>query len=560
MEPFKGNLKAEIRSNSGAPGGGMSVKLRGVTSIRGDQQPLYILDGVFIDNSAISLGTNIVSAAAGGGNTSTNQDDASNRIADIDPEDIESIEILKGASAAAIYGSRAAGGVVIITTKKGKKGETRVNLSQVVGVSRPISLLGTRGWNTEKVREIFGDSQAATFAETGEIDYEAELYDNTALQNTTRVDVSGGTEKTSFFIGGTYKNQDGIVDNTGYEKASARINIGHRFTDWLTLDVSNNYINSTSDRGFFNNSNANTTIGYALAFTTPWGSLFPDENGNFPANPNVGSNVLETVALVTNREKINRYIGGATANVTLLSNANNNLRLMLRGGVDQYTLRTTSIFPQALTYFSDPTSLGGASVSGTTVNTNTNLAAFLVYTLYTDSGLSFRTQVGVTKEDFDRNTVISTATGLNGSQTNLDQAANVSVFQNRIIQQDRGFFAQEEFNYKDMFIATVGMRADKSSNNGDANEIYFYPKANAAINLHRFDFMGDDGLFSNLKLRIAYGQAGRFANFADRFNSLNGTLIDGNSGLQSSPLRGNTTVGPERQSELEFGTRPWILE
>ena len=103
---FKG---AEIRSNSGAPGGGTSVRLRGVTSIFGDQQPLYIVDGVFVDNSTISLGTNVVSAAAGGGNTSTNQDDASNRIADIDPEDIESIEILKGASAAAIYGSRAAG-------------------------------------------------------------------------------------------------------------------------------------------------------------------------------------------------------------------------------------------------------------------------------------------------------------------------------------------------------------------------------------------------------------------------------------------------------------------
>ena len=130
-----GKIKgADIRSNSGAPGGGMSVKLRGVTSIFGSQQPLYIVDGVFMDNSTISLGTNVVSAAAGGGNTASNQDDASNRIADLVTEDIESIEVLKGASASGIYGSRAAAGVVIITTKKGKAGKNEVKLSQTFGL------------------------------------------------------------------------------------------------------------------------------------------------------------------------------------------------------------------------------------------------------------------------------------------------------------------------------------------------------------------------------------------------------------------------------------------
>ncbi|MEL6863488.1 MAG: carboxypeptidase-like regulatory domain-containing protein, partial [Bacteroidota bacterium] len=251
---FKG---AEIRANSGAPGGGMSVKLRGVTSIFGDQQPLYIVDGVFIDNSSISLGTNIVSAAAGGGNTSTNQDDASNRIADIDPEDIETIEILKGASAAAIYGSRAAGGVVIITTKRGQAGKTRVKLTQVLGLSSPTVLLGNREWDEAKVAENFTQGDVDKFRENGLTNYEDELYDRQVLQSTSRIDVSGGSEKTNFFIGGTYKNNEGIVENTGYEKASVRVNIRHKFTDWLDIDFSNGYINSTSDRGFFNNGNTN---------------------------------------------------------------------------------------------------------------------------------------------------------------------------------------------------------------------------------------------------------------------------------------------------------------
>ena len=234
---FKG---ADIRSNSGAPGGGMSIKLRGVTSIFGDQQPLFILDGVFVDNSTVSLGTNIVSAAAGGGNTSTNQDDASNRIADIDPEDIESIEILKGASAAAIYGSRAAGGVVIITTKRGSQGKTKVSLSQVVGANRPIRLLGDRGWDEAKVLDVFGQADADLFKQNGVFDYEGELFDHNRIASTTRLSVSGGNAKTTFFVGGTYKNENGIVKNTGYEKTSLRLNLDHRMSDKIKLSLNSN--------------------------------------------------------------------------------------------------------------------------------------------------------------------------------------------------------------------------------------------------------------------------------------------------------------------------------
>ena len=544
---------AEIRANSGAPGGGMSVRLRGVTSIFGNQQPLYIIDGVFLDNSTITLGTNIVSAAAGGGNTSTNQDDASNRIADIDPEDIESIEILKGASAAAIYGSRAAGGVVIITTKRGKSGESRISFSQAIGFSQPIRLLGMREWNEDKIRQEFGEADVSLFRQNGLTDYERELYDNRPLLATTRLDVSGGTEKTNFFIGTTYKNEGGLVQNTGYEKISGRVNIGHRFNDWLDVYVTNNYINSRADRGFFNNSNENTTIGYAHAFTKPWLNLFPAEGSNdFPAIDEVGSNILETVALVTNRENVNRYIAGATLTARLWNNERNELKAVIRAGLDQYTLRTTAIFPQNLSYFRNPGTLQGVSVSGNTVNTNTNLWGFLVYTFVPNNNLTLRTQAGITTENFDQNTVITTASRLNGSQTNLDQSGNVSVFQRRFPQKDRGFFVQQEFNWRDLVVATLGIRADKSTNNGDANQLYYYPKANAAFNVHKLENWSLTTV-SQFKLRAAYGQSGRFANFDDRFNAMNGTFIGTSNGLFTSNLRGNTNVAPERQSELEFG-------
>lgn len=535
---------AEIKANSGAPGGGLSMRLRGVTSVFGDQQPLFIVDGVYVDNSTISMGNNIVSEAAGGGNPSNTQDDASNRIADIDPEDIESVEILKGASAAAIYGSRAAGGVVIIKTKRGKLGLPKVSFSQTVGFRSPTQLLGLRDYTQAQITALGGPNNPTLR------DYEAELFDHVRVSSTSRFSTSGANEKTDYFFGVTHKNEPGLVDNTGYEKSAVRLNIGQKFNDWLDLYVTSNYINSTSDRGFFNNGNANRTIGYALAFTYPWEDLSPID-GAYPSG-GAGSNVLETVSLITNREEVNRFIGSATSNIRLLNTDMHKLKLVLEGGFDQYTLRSTSIFPRALSYFRSDTSLKGVSISGTTVNTNFNLSAFLVYDLKLNDAISFSTQAGTFLQDFNRNTVITIATGLNGSQTNLGQSTNVSTQQIIRPQQDTGFFVQEEINYDDKIIGTVGIRGDKSTNNGDVNKMYYYPKANLAINLHEFDFWTLDEI-SYLKPRIAYGESGRFANFNDRFSLMNAQLIGGNSGLSPANLRGNPNVGPERQSELEYG-------
>ena len=549
-----GKLKgAEIRANSGAPGGGMSLKLRGVTSIFGGQQPLYIVDGIFVDNSTISLGTNIVSEAAGGGNTSTNQDDASNRIADLVTEDIETIEVLKGASAAGIYGSRAAAGVVIITTKRGRAGKPVVQLNQTVGTTSAIRLLGQRSLeNREKVLAVGGEGAAAQFDRNGITDYEQELYGNSGFLTTTQLSYSGGTDKTRYYASGVYKNEGGIVKNTGYEKSFIRINLDHKFNNWLELGMSSNYVNSVADRGFFNNGNTNTTIGYALAFTGPWENLFPDEAGVYPAG-GAGSNVLETIDRITNQENVNRFFNSANATLRLLTKDNQALKLVAIAGRDEYNLNTNALFPGDLSFFRGEGTLGGVAIEGNTRNQVNRLATFLVHDYYLSSGTSFTTQIGMTGEDFDQNTVIATATGLNGVETSLSQAANQNVFNNEIIQKDRGFFVQEEVNFNDKILFTLGLRGDKSSNNGDPNKLYYYPKANVAWNLHEMGFWNPDGTFDQFKLRAAYGEAGTFAGFFDRFNTLNGTLVGGNSGLVVSSLRGNTEVGPERQKELELG-------
>ena len=541
---------AEIRANSGAPGGGMSVRLRGVTSLFLDQQPLYIIDGIYLDNSSTETGTNVVSEAAAGGNAS-NQDDGANRVADIDPEDIENIEILKGASAAAMYGSRAAGGVVIITTKKGQQGKARVSFGQILGFTSPTRLLGQRSWDAAKVGSVYGSADSLAFLANGVTDYEALLYDHTGVASTTRLNVSGGDDKTTYYLGGSYKNETGIVENTGYDRFSARMNVQHRFNDKIDINVGNWFINSKSDRGYFNNSNTNTTVGYALAFTKPWEQLQADRDGVFPAG-GAGSNVLETVALVKNQEEVNRYIGGASSNIYLMRKDRSNLKLFLRAGLDTYTSRTTGVFPRALSYFQAAGTLQGVLLSGTTVNRNTNLQAFLIHTVNTGVNTSFRTTLGVTQEDFAKNTVLTTGTQLNGSQTSLSQAKNIGVVQRQFPQKDKGLFAQEEFNYNDQFLATLGVRADKSSNNGDANKIYYYPKANAAFNFHKFAFWTLDQV-SNAKVRVAYGQSGRFPGFNDKYSLFDGTAIGPFSGLYTNNVFGNPDITPERQSELEYG-------
>ena len=552
---------AVVNSNSGAPGGGIAVKLRGTTSIFGNSQPLYIVDGVYVDNSSIAAGLNTVSAAAAGGSAS-NQDNPSNRIADLDPNDIENISILKGASAAAIYGSRAAAGVVIITTKKGKQGKTRFNFQQSLGWTEAIKLLGLRDYTEQRVEDSFGAAAAADFLAASAagrlVNYEEELYGERGLISNTNFNVSGGGEKTSFYAGVSYKDENGIVKRTGYEKTSLRLNLEHRISESIKLSLNTNYINSSTDRGFFNNDNTGTTIGIALTSTPPWVDLFPDENGNYPDNPNGASNPLQTRDLITNNEAVNRVIMGGAAEIDLLKRDNSDLQLILRGGLDSYDLVTKAIFPKEL-QFEKPENGGvnGVSIQGTTVNRNLNYSAFLVHNYNTESHVNFRSQVGVTREFFDQNSYLITAQNLIASEDNIDQAGTQQANQFRLKQEDAGFFVQEEINYKDRLIGTIGVRGDKSSNNGDANKLYYYPKASLAWNVHNFDFWNSETI-NQLKLRVAYGEAGNFAPFGSLFTSFNSTSIQGLGGnnvvgITLTGILGNPDIEPERQKELEFG-------
>lgn len=547
---------ANVVSNSGAPGGGIAMKLRGITSIFGNAQPLYVVDGIIVDNSSISAGLNSVTAAGGGGNTST-QDNASNRIADLNPDDIESIEVLKGASAAAIYGSLASAGVVIIQTKRGAAGKTRVDLSQDVGFAKAANLLGVRTLTEDRVRASFGEAAVPLFIEARDagrlIDYEEELYGNTGMLYNTRLNVSGGNERTQFFVGGLLQDEEGIVENTGYEKKSIRFNLDHMVSDRFDFSLSTNYINSSADRGLTNNDNAGVSFGVALSSTPSFVNLFPDESGLYPNNPFGASNFLQTRDLMTNEENTDRFLGGLTLNTQLQESATSNTKLVIRAGLDFYNLRTRAIFPRLLQFQSSGNGTGGASIVGNNYNLNTNYAAFIVNNLnLSDNTLFLTSTIGATRENFNQDQVLNVATQLIGTQTNLDQAGAISVDQTRLKVRNKGLFMQEELNWRDRVIATAGLRLDKSSNNAEVDEFNAFPKFSLAVNLTNFDFWNND-MFNLVKLRAAYGEAGGFPPFGAKFTSLIASNIGGNPGLISTNQRGNDAIEQERQKEFETG-------
>ena len=201
----------------------------------------------------------------------------------------------------------------------------------------------------------------------------------------------------------------------------------------------------------------------------------------------------------------------------------------------------------------DQGGLNGVSAISTTTNTNTNYSAFLVHNYTTDSDISFTTQAGVTNAQFSQNIVRILSSDLIASETNVDQAANVSTDQVRLEQEDFGFFAQEEVNYQDKLILTLGITGDKSTNNGDINEYFYYPKASLAANLHNFGLWEDNDVLSRFKIRTAYGEAGTFAAFGSLFTTFGNTSVDGNVGIILPTTRGNSALSPEKQKELEVG-------
>lgn len=550
-----------MQSNSGAPGGGINMQLRGISTLgAGSSQPLYIVDGVYVDNSTIRTGRTQVNGASGGASAAT-QDDGANRIADLNPDDIANIEVLKGPSAAAIYGTRANAGVIIITTKKGQAGRTKVSLSQDIGFAKGQNFIGFDDWDEAKINNFFGanaagpqlDALRAAQNEGRVTDWEEYFYGETPLLSNTNLRVSGGNQKTQFYVSGGVQSEDGIIQNTGFDRYSIRANIDHKLNDFIRLSLNSNYVNSKSDRGFTGNqNNTGGSLGYNIAYTPTYANLFPDEAGNYPDNPYFNDNPVAIRDLGVNQQNVDRFITAFNLDIDLLQNSNSFLKFKVNGGVDYLSGNSQVYFPEILQHQRAQANPGDV-MWGRQDIFNTNLQAFLTYNTTIGGNIVSNTTVGGVRLDQDSEFLLARGRGLLLGQNNLEWAQVVSTQEqtNQTVT-DLGWVAQQDFNWDDKLIASLGVRFDRSTLNRDQQKYYAFPKASLAANLSNFDFWNIDAI-SQFKLRAAYGETGGLPVFGQTFESLNSQLIGGNIGSVVSARSIDPNLEPETASELEFG-------
>ena len=548
---------ANIQANGSMPGGGFNMQLRGVSTLGASaSQPLFIVDGVYIDNSQYSNGRSQANKATGGSSAST-QDNNANRLADLNPDDIETMEILKGASAAAIYGTRANAGVVIITTKKGKAGRTQINFGQDLGFGKALSFFGGADWDAQKLTDWFsaGDIPLlnASKANGTYTNWEKEVFGETGQIRNTRLSIKGGDQKTTFYVNGSINDETGIVKNTGFKRYSIRANITHKISKWLDIGFNSNFVRSDNDRGWAGNDNSYINYAYSLPYTRPYVNLFPDAQGNYPNNGNgVGENPLAIRDRAVNNQKVNRVFQAFNANAWIFNNDKSSLAVKLNSGLDYQNGYAVIWLPSDLQSQKAEANPGFAQDTRTEV-TNYNIQFSGVYTLSTmDNKLGLTTSGGVVQLGTVANLNYVRGVGLPVGVSNPGRAAVFSPDTEIRKNTDQGFFIQQEANYDDKVIVSGGVRFDRSTLNGDIDKFYSFPRGSVATNIHRMVDLTSAGI-SQLKLRAAYGQTAGLPNFGTPFSRLDVIAIGGQTGFQPQTGLGNTAIEPERATEFEYG-------
>jgi TonB-linked SusC/RagA family outer membrane protein len=542
---------AVITSNSGAPGGGTQIQLRGVTSINASSSPLYVIDGIVVNNTAIQNGLNAITGAAGG-NLASNQDQQVNRVADINPSDIETIEVLKGASAGAIYGSRGSNGVIVITTKRGSSGAPVVGFTQRLGTQSLSNKLGSRCFASGADVFAAGFDSTGFGAATNKChDYEEELYGRKDLSYETDLSVRGGTQNgaTTYFVAGSLRNDAGIQVNTQYKKQSLRANVSQQVGSSVTFRVSSELLHTLTERSINGNDN-NGVAPYTIISATPSFFDFQPTNGVYPLNPYLSTrtNLIQDASLIRTPENVYRLLGSAAADWSIFSHERQSLTFSLLGGVDSYSDQSKLYSPPQLFFEPRDDGLAGTVFNSQGNVVTANLNGTLIHK-YMTAPFVATTSVGLRQGR--QNQQIATATGRGLPPGITDVSAALQTFNNEFQQIDKSlsYFAQEEFlTLSERLLVTAGVNSERSSVNGDDRKFFSYPKFSASYSIPYLPRFTD-----NLKLRLAYGRAGNLPPYGNKYTALITTTNDNVIGGRPSAIQGLSTIRPETSTELEGG-------
>lgn len=558
---------ASINMNNGAPGGGGQVQIRGAASLIGNIQPLFVVDGIIISNTVRS---NRLSAATGSLNSG--EENGTNRLADINPNDIENIEVLKGAAASAIYGSQATNGVVVITTKRGSSGTPRFNITQRFGTFQAQRILGSRHFaNAQQVLDAVGGNSAAAEAKAAIAanctasscnynDYQGELYGQTDPSYETVFSTTGGINNTRYFFSGLHREEKGVMMNTGALRQSLRGNLDQAIGNKWTVSLGSNILRSKSDRGVSNNDNALSSPIYAFGYTPAIMDLRQKDAGGryvlnpFPSGYSGTSNPFQTADLLTNNEDVYRMMLNGRVNFAAYSGEKNNLNFTLLAGADRLSSENYVLAPQELQFQRPGSTMGGVfpgiAIQGNGTNLFKNVTASGTWNTTMLSFMNATTSGGIQLETRRTNDYNIQGRGLGPSQYNAAGAANTVVTNSRTLVQNQAFFAQEEMlMFGERLYLSGAVRGEQSSVNADRQKTYYFPRLSGS-----YRFLKPLSGIDEVKLRVAYGESGNQPNYGERDLTLTSYGLIG--GLQAYGIPGtigNQTVRPERLKETEYG-------
>ncbi|HEX2723704.1 MAG TPA: TonB-dependent receptor, partial [Gemmatimonadaceae bacterium] len=424
---------AQITQNSGGPGGGgISVRLRGVNSFISGSDPLYIVDGVIVDNSSAQLSDLGI------------RSNPQNRLADINPADIERIEVIRGAAGAALYGSRANNGVVQIFTRRGTSGKPRYTYS-------------TR-YSTNQLRE----QQPFNFypfdlagLPTPRFNYQNDIF-KTAAATEQNLTIEGGSEATRYFISGNFANEDGIIRSTSSRRMGARINLQQQLSSRLIANVTTNYIQTNNELQAFGEQNDYGVMG--SLFFAPTNVDFRPVNGIYPLPPALGTNPLLALARIRNPQEIDRFIGSAK----LTFNPTTRLLLDYTLGLDNVSFEQRQFIPRNAVLGTTPLVTGRSQsvFQATRVINQDGLAG---YTWKPMGAFEFRTAAGFNFTEQKVRTTAATANGLAPVGELVSAGSSPSAGQSEILLRTLGFYGQQEAAWNDRLFLTGAVRYDASS-------------------------------------------------------------------------------------------------
>ena len=559
---------AQVIQNNGDPGGGISVRLRGISSVNSSSEPLYIVDGVIVNNATTRV-TNTSANYDGGAFVGTI---GQNRMADINPADIERIEVLNGAAAAAIYGSRANAGVVQIFTKRGSAGAPVVSfstnfLSSSLRKSVPVNQSPTKfGGPTDGVGAQTQDILTPALTNTTPVtryDYNDYIF-RTGLGTDNNVSVAGGKDKTKYYTSASYFKNEGIIENTDFRRYSFRVNLDQGLGEKVNFNIGLNYVNSLSNEkpdgnSFFSPMNSINIIGN---FHDLWTR---DALGNIKAIGERGRvNPVSVIEDIKQKQETNRIIANAGLKVKPFKGLTIDYTL----GIDQYGQKGETYIPPFAYNVSDGFFGGGPNLDATrngyaSTATNNffqiNNELNATYQVRINNAISSTTQVGYSVQ-YEKNSYsllqgrglapfISTVNAASTLLQGADERSELSV---------SGYYLQQNFNYRSLLYLTGAVRVDGSSVFGEDQRNQKYFKASGSYIISEHDFWQKSSLskiWNFAKVRIAYGESGNLTGIGayQRFNAYSSNSFISRSALSSSSTLANTNIKPERQQELEFG-------